>query len=487
MLPVFSLPGRWGIGDLGPEATGFVGFLSRSGQRLWQVLPLSETDGAMGNSPYSSPSAFAGNHLFIPPEALVDRGLLSTGELAGAPVFPEDRVNYDLARDYKGRLLRRAVESFSPVPDYERFLEEHGYWLFDYALYVSIKRRMEGLPWYEWPDGLKRREERALERARTELREEIDFVLFLQFLFFEGMGQLRSECDAKGIELLGDMPIYVNYDSSDVWSNPGLFQLDDDLVPKEGSGVPPDYFSSTGQLWGNPLYDWEEMEKDGFSWWINRLRHSLSMFHTVRIDHFRGLFGYWAVPWGDATAERGAWREARPEGFFRSVAENLPSSSFLAENLGVITPDVTEGMKRGGFPGMAVLLFGFGGDMRDNPHIPHNYVTDLAAYSGTHDNNTALGWYREDATDAERKALARYAGLVPKDKEVPEIVVRMVLSSVAERAVIPLQDYLGLGGEARVNRPATTSGNWEWRAREQFFTEEFSKGIKQLAEIYGRN
>jgi len=487
LLPVSSLPGRWGIGDLGPGARSFVDFLSRSGQKTWQTLPLSETDGALGNSPYSSSSAFAGNPLFISPDDLVESGLINSAETAETPPFPRKRVEYPAVRAFKAKLLARAFTRFSPSPEYESFLKRHEYWIFDHALFSALKQRLGGLPWNEWPDELKLRDEKTMQKAALELRESVNFLLFQQYLFFTAMQRLRIVCAEKRVELLGDLPIYVNYDSADVWAHPGLFHLDENLLPVEVAGVPPDYFSKTGQLWGNPLYDWEALRKDGFSWWIERLTHSLSMFDLVRIDHFRGLLAYWAVPFGDKTAENGVWRKVPSEDFFKALRKNIPAPSFLAENLGVITPDVTEAMDRMGFPGMAVILFAFGGGMKDNPHIPHNYIANLAAYSGTHDNNTALGWFRDDATDEERRSLARYLGRTPDEKEIPDILVRMVLSSVAQRAIIPLQDYLGLGSEARMNTPATPSGNWEWRAEAFCFTEELLHRIQRLSEIYGRN
>lgn len=487
LLPVSALPGGWGIGDLGPGAESFVDFLSRSGQKTWQILPLSETDGALGNSPYSSPSAFAGNHLFISPDDLLERGLLTSAEAAEPPPFPGKRVDYPAVRAVKEKLLARAFERFAPSEEYETFLQQNEHWVFDYALFSSLKQRFGGLSWNQWPDELKLRDESALRTAERELRESVNFLLFKQYLFFSAMERLRRECYGKGVELLGDLPIYVNYDSADVWAHPNLFRLDENMLPVEVAGVPPDYFSETGQLWGNPLYNWEALREDGFSWWIKRLQHSLSMFHLVRIDHFRGLLAYWAVPFGDKTAERGVWREAPSKEFFSALRTSIPAPSFLAENLGVITPDVTDAMEQMGFPGMAVVLFAFGGGMKDNPHIPHNYSAALAAYSGTHDNNTALGWFRDDASEDERRTLARYLGHTPDERDVPELLVRMVLSSVAQRAIIPLQDYLGLGSEARMNTPATTSGNWEWRAEAFSFTEEFSIRIKELSEIYGRN
>ncbi len=487
LLPVSSLPGRWGIGDLGPGARSFVDFLSRSGQKTWQMLPLSETDGALGNSPYSSSSAFAGNPLFISPDDLVESGLINSAETAETPPFPAKRVEYPAVRAFKAKLLAGAFTRFSPSPEYESFLKRHEYWIFDYALFSALKRRLGGLPWNEWPEELKLRNANVLQKAARELRESVDFLLFQQYLFFTAMERLRLACDEKSVELLGDLPIYVNYDSADVWAHPDIFHLDENLLPVEVAGVPPDYFSKTGQLWGNPLYNWEALRKDGFSWWMERLKHSLSMFDLVRIDHFRGLLAYWAVPFGDKTAENGVWRKVPSEEFFKALRKNIPAPSFLAENLGVITPDVTEAMERMGFPGMAVILFAFGGGMKDNPHIPHNYTEKLAAYSGTHDNNTALGWFRDDATDEERRSLARYLGRIPGEKEIPDILVRMVLSSVAHRAIIPLQDYLGMGSEARMNTPAIPSGNWEWRAEAFCFTEELLHRIKRLSEIYGRN
>jgi 4-alpha-glucanotransferase len=288
------------------------------------------------------------------------------------------------------------------------------------------------------------------------------------------------------VELIGDLPIYVNYDSADVWSRQSFFCLGGDLLPTEVAGVPPDYFSETGQLWGNPLYNWDTLKKNGFSWWIRRLRHSLSLFDTVRIDHFRGLLAYWAIPFGDKTAERGTWRPVPSADFFNAVRKELPSPPFLAENLGVITPDVTEAMESMGFPGMAVALFAFGGGMRDNPHIPHNYRRELAAYTGTHDNNTIEGWYSEDATGDELQAFREYTGRSAGGESAADTIIRLVLSSVAERAVVPLQDYLGLGSEGRMNTPSVPSGNWEWKARQEHLSGELSGRMANLAAIYGR-
>lgn len=486
LLPVPSLPGGFGAGDLGKPAHDFVDFLSRSGQTIWQVLPLTVTDEALGNSPYSSPSAFAGNPLCISPEDLVTRGLLFRDELSGHPAFPEDRVDYGPARAFREEILRLAFSRFTPGEEYLAFLREQEYWLQDYVLFTALKGLFKGSPWNGWPEEIRGRDEKALLEASGDLRRELDYLRFVQFLFFSQMKSLRAKCRQAGVELIGDLPIYVNYDSADVWSRQSFFCLDEELLPTEVAGVPPDYFSETGQLWGNPLYNWESLKKNGFSWWIRRLRHSLSLFDTVRIDHFRGLLAYWAVPYGDKTAKGGTWKPVPSEDFFNAVRKELPSPSFLAENLGVITPDVTEAMEFLGFPGMAVALFAFGGGMRDNPHIPHNYRRKLAAYTGTHDNNTIEGWYSEDASEDERRTLLEYTGRSVEGKSAADTVIRLVLSSVAERAVVPLQDYLGLGSEGRMNTPSVPSGNWEWKARQEHFSGELSRRMTNLAGVYGR-
>ena len=486
LLPVPSLPGGYGSGDLGKPAHDFVDYLSRSGQTIWQVLPLTVTDGALGNSPYSSPSAFAGNPLCISPDDLVARGLLLRDELSGHPPFSEDRVDYASARTFREHILRLAFSRFSPDGNYEAFLREQEHWLQDYVLFTALKGVYKGAPWSGWPEDIRRRDGNALLAVSRDLGGELDFLRFVQYIFFSQMKSLRAKCREAGVELIGDLPIYVNYDSADVWSRQSFFSLDGDLLPTEVAGVPPDYFSETGQLWGNPLYNWDSLKKNDFSWWIRRLRHSLSLFDTVRIDHFRGLLAYWAVPYGDRTAERGTWKPVPSEDFFSTVRKELPFPSFLAENLGVITPDVTEAMESMGFPGMAVALFAFGGGMRENPHIPHNYRRDLAAYTGTHDNNTIEGWYSEDASEDERRTFREYSGRSVDGGGAADTVIRLVLSSVAERAVVPLQDYLGLGSEGRMNTPSVPSGNWEWKARQEHLSEGLSRRMRSLAEIYGR-
>jgi 4-alpha-glucanotransferase len=487
LLSIPSLNGNGGIGDLGTCAHRFADFLAEAGQSIWQVLPLTETDSALGNSPYSSPSAFAGNPLYISLEDLVVRGLLDESEISSGYGFPEDFVDYGAAREFRFPLLRKAFSRFTPGEDYFTFLHRQSFWLSDYALFSALKAKLGGTSWHRWPEPLRRRESRAIQDVSGELGNEIDHICFLQYLFFSQAASLKEKCTSLGIELIGDIPIYVNYDSADVWAHREYFCLGEDLLPTEVAGVPPDYFSKTGQLWGNPLYNWDNLKKDDFSWWVRRLEHSLNMFHSVRIDHFRGLLAYWAVPFGEKTAERGAWKKVPSSEFFDCLSRKFPSAPFLAENLGVITPDVTETMERMGFPGMAVLLFAFGGDMRENPHIPHNYVHGLTAYTGTHDNNTVRGWFLEDSTAGERRTLEEYCGREITAENAPDALIRLVFASVAERAVIPLQDHLGLGSEARMNTPSTPSGNWRWKVRKSQLTKNLSSRMKILTELYGRN
>ena len=486
LLHISSLPGPFGIGDIGPSARNFSAFLARSGQKLWQVLPLQETSPALGNSPYSSPSAFAGNPLFLSPEDLAGRGLLRKEEITPPPFSPR-QAEYGRAWKYKVELIKLAFTRFEPDEGYFHFLEEQKFWLNDYALFSALKEHFGGLPWNEWPGEIKFRREDALLKARSQLDEAVRFRLFQQYAFFLQMNDLKDACALSGVELMGDLPIYVNYDSADVWSHRKTFSLDGELRPREVAGVPPDYFSETGQLWGNPLYDWSALEEEGFSWWLKRLKHSLALFNLVRIDHFRGLLAYWAVPAEERTAERGVWREVPSEKFFAAMQNALPAEGFVAENLGIITPDVTGAMKRLNLPGMAVLLFAFGGSSGDNPHIPYNFQRELVAYTGTHDNNTALGWFRSDASEEERKALKDYLGRGVDEADLPDALIRLVLSSVADRAVIPLQDYLSLGEEARMNRPSTPRGNWEWRVSQEALTDGLAERMKRLAGIYGRD
>ena len=488
LLPLFALPSRYGIGDMGPEALRFADFLRDAAQTVWQVLPLTAIDGGCGNSPYSPTSAFAGNPLLISPEALADSGLIGEADLADAPAFDDARVDYDRVRAFKDALLRRAWSNFKRAgarSRYERFFADNRHWLEGYSFFAAIKGCRGGQPWYEWPEDLKFRRHEALHRTWMEMADEIEFHRFVQFLFSSQMGALRSRLSDLGICLVGDVPVYVTRDCADVWLHPHLFELDEELAPVSVAGVPPDYFSPTGQLWGNPLYNWDAMLAEDFRWWMERLRHLLTFFDRVRIDHFRGLVGYWSLPADARTAEAGRWRSAPHERFFEALCRNFPTLPFWAENLGILTPEIETLRRNLGLPGMLVLHFAFGDPAR-NPYAPHNHTPVNVIYTGTHDNNTSLGWFEEDASSEEIANLSRYLGHEVNRSTVVGEMVRMAMSSVAETAVVPMQDHLELGSSYRTNIPATPSGNWTWRMMPGQADKRLASHLRELTEFYGR-
>ncbi|HKQ52250.1 MAG TPA: 4-alpha-glucanotransferase, partial [Pyrinomonadaceae bacterium] len=497
LLHPTSLPGRFGAGDLGREAHKFVDFLAASGQSLWQVLPLGPT--GYGDSPYQCFSAFAGNTLLVSPERLVEEGLLAAEDLARAPSFPEEKVDFGRAIEFKNALLRQAFERFKQTADrglrsyFEHFSQQASGWLDDYALYRALKDAQGGLAWNEWQPELARRDPAALAAARTHLRDAVDAQKFYQFLFFRQWVALKSYAHEHGIKLVGDIPIFVARDSADVWMNPDQFKLDEAGNPLVVAGVPPDYFSATGQLWGNPIYNWAKMLADGFRWWIERVRSTLDIFDIVRVDHFRGFAASWEIPGGDKTAERGRWVEVPGRELFTAIKQALGDLPIIAEDLGVITPDVEALRDDFGLPGMRILQFAFGGDTK-NQDLPHNYVSNSVVYTGTHDNDTTVGWFtsvagsgstRDEAQiERERKFCLEY--LDSDGREIHWDFVRAVLASVADTAVVPLQDLLGLGTEARMNLPISTSGNWAWRFKAGALTQEITARLKKLTELYGR-
>ena len=496
LLHPTSLPGRFGIGDLGDAAYGFVDFLLSSEQSLWQVLPLGPT--GYGNSPYACYSAFAGNTLLVSPEKLRERRLLSDEDVDEATVVSQ-RADFGHAHEAKNKLLRKAHENFRRIADaearreLERFVEEHRWWLEDYSLFRALKTANHNRPWHEWDPGLVRREPDALRQARASLEEEIQAHNFFQFVFFQQWLALKQYCNERGIRLIGDIPIFVALDSADVWTHPEQFKLDSARRPTVVAGVPPDYFSATGQLWGNPLYDWERMQADAFSWWIERVRATLQMVDTVRIDHFRGFAACWEIPAGDETAERGRWVDVPGRELFRAVRKELGELPIIAEDLGVITPDVDQLRDELGFPGMRVLQFGFGGDA-NSPNLPHNYLRNVVAYTGTHDNDTTVGWFRTSAgpdstraaneIESERKYCLKY--LNTTGAEIHWDFIRAVQASVADTAIVPLQDLLGLGNEGRMNLPNSTTGNWNWRFAAGDLTDDHARRLRELTETYGR-
>ena len=498
LLHPTSLPGRHGVGDLGHDAYRFVDFLVAAGQSLWQVLPLGPT--GYGNSPYQCFSAFAGNTLLVSPDLLVEQGLLAPEAIEGAPTFPEERVEYGDAFSHKEALLTKAFKNFVRTDPaavrsaFEAFKISASAWLEDYALYRSLKRERKEVAWTEWEEPLVRRDADALREARARLAEQIEEVKFKQFLFFDQWKRLREYCHGQQVSIVGDIPIFVAHDSADVWAQPRQFQLDELGRPRVVAGVPPDYFSKTGQLWGNPLYDWERMQADGFSWWVERVRSMLSLVDVIRIDHFRGFGAYWEIPGGDQTAERGRWVKAPGHELFQAIKASLGELPIIAEDLGFITPDVVVLRDEFGFPGMRILQFGFSSDST-NKDLPHNYVRNTVVYTGTHDNDTAVGWFRSEPTGG---ASVRSAAQVERERqycldylradgsEINWDFIRAAYASAGDTALVPLQDVLGLGSEARMNTPATMSGNWSWRFPGDALNETLSARLRRLAELYGR-
>jgi 4-alpha-glucanotransferase len=497
LLHPTSLPGRFGIGDLGREAYRFVDFLKASEQSLWQVLPLGPT--GYGDSPYQCFSAFAGNTLLISPEKLVEEGLLSQQDLEGAPDFPDDRIDFGNVITFKNALLKEAFERFKQTSNkslrayFEQFSQQASSWLEDYALYRALKDAQGGKAWNEWEPKLARRDTAALATARERLREQIDAQKFYQFLFFKQWAALKAYCHEHNVRLVGDIPIFVARDSADVWMNPDEFKLDEAGNPLVVAGVPPDYFSATGQLWGNPIYNWDRMLRDGFRWWIERVRATLEIFDIVRIDHFRGFAASWEIPGGDKTAERGRWVNVPGRELFSAIKNALGDLPIIAEDLGVITPDVEALRDDFELPGMRILQFAFGGDTL-NQDLPHNYIKNCVVYTGTHDNDTTVGWFTSvagegstrDSEQIERERQFCLNYLNTDGSEIHWDFIRAVLASVADTAIIPLQDLLGLGTEARMNLPNSTSGNWGWRYKAGALNDELGERLKQLTQIYGR-
>lgn len=489
LLHVASLPSRWGSGDFGDEAYRFADFLSRTRQTWWQILPLNPTDPVCGNSPYFSRSTFAMDPLFIGIDGLAAEGIISEADIPRPPPFYAGRIDYLTAARCKGRILEKAFQRFaaSPAPDdYKKFCAIHSGWLDDYALFTALKARYKGLVWSRWPTSLRDRHPEAMAEAASCLRQRVEKEKFLQYLAFRQWFFLKSYCNQKGIQIIGDLPIYVCYDSADVWVNSHIFKLDENKAPLALSGVPPDYFSKTGQLWSNPVYRWDVLKETGYQWWIERMGHTLACFDRVRIDHFRGLVQYWEIPAGEKTALNGEWREVPAIHFFKTLTEWFDRFPVIAEDLGYITPDVREVMDRFQFPGMKVLLFAFGDDDPMHPFLPHTYPRNCVAYTGTHDNNTIRGWFENEASPEEKRRLFRYLYRQSPVHEIVWEMIRLVMMSVADTAVIPMQDILGLGEHARMNRPATPLGNWTWQLTADQIVPEVEEQLSEMTRIYGR-
>lgn len=499
LLHPTSLPGRFGIGGMGPSARQFIDLLSQTGQSYWQMLPLGPT--GYGNSPYMCFSAFAGNPLLISLERLAAEGLLDTADLQSVPEFPSHRVDFASAVPFKYGLLRKAFDRFAGArsdafpDDYYQVCERNAFWLEDHALFMALKEAHGGRVWTEWEEPAARRNPDALVRWRDRLRREIQFHKFLQFVFCQQWQALRAYAAARNIRLIGDIPIYVAHDSADVWAHRYLFHLDERGDPLVVAGVPPDYFSATGQRWGNPIYRWEEMARHHYAWWIDRFRVNFAMVDLVRLDHFRGFEAYWEIPASDDTAVNGQWVKGPADDLFVAAKEALGELNVIAEDLGVITAEVDALRERLGFPGMRILQVAFGSDPKASEYRPHNYIRNCAAYTATHDHNTTVGWFTAEPGSqttqsaeevrAERETTRKYLGT--DGSEIHWDFIRLALSSVANLAVFPLQDLLGLGTEARMNRPGTGTGNWEWRFTFDMLTPDICNRLRELTEVYERH
>lgn len=487
LLHPTSLPGPHGIGALGREAEGWLEFLADAGQRLWQVMPLGPT--GYGDSPYQSFSAFAGNPYLIDLERLVEAGWLEAEHLGDEPDWPQGRVDFGALIPFKLGLLGRAAARFDDRADtdarraFDAFCAEQSAWLDDFALFMALKESQGGASWNRWPAPLRDRDEDALEEAALEHAEALGRHKLWQWFFFEQWRAIKRHANARDILVIGDLPIFVAYDSADVWANPDLFFLDEAGNPTVIAGVPPDYFSATGQRWGNPLYRWGEMARRGFPWWIARLRASLQAYDLIRIDHFRGFEAYWEIPASEPTAVKGRWVKGPGQKLFSALREALGDElPIIAEDLGVITPAVEALREANGLPGMKVLQFAFAADASD-PYLPHNYPKGCVVYSGTHDNDTTRGWY-DKAPERERDFARRY--LASDGSNIAWDFVRLACASVADSAVVPLQDVLGLGSEARMNTPGVAAGNWGWRFAWEDVPHWLAPQLRELATLFGR-
>ncbi|WP_276872178.1 MULTISPECIES: 4-alpha-glucanotransferase [Anaerotruncus] len=484
LLPVTSLPSPYGIGTFGRAAYAFVDFLRDAGQRYWQVLPLGPT--SYGDSPYQSFSAFAGNPYFIDLDLLEREGLLTGAEISACG-WGDDPAAVDYARIYRHRFtvlhaaFRRSRHADTPA--YREFCAENAVWLEDYSLYMAVKMHFGGHEWLRWPEDIRMREPEALARCARELAEEIDFWKFCQFKFFEQWRALKSYANGLGVEIIGDIPIYVALDSADVWAHPEQFQLDGQRRPSRVAGVPPDMFSSDGQLWGNPLYDWERMAREDYAWWKLRMKFSSELYDVVRIDHFVGIAHYYSIPAGDDTAKNGVWVDGPGEGLIAAISSVMGGKRVIAEDLGIVIPEVGRMLKRSGYPGMKLMQFGFDSGP-DNEYLPCHYDKNVVVYGGTHDNETLAGFFAHQPRGVLRFARA-YLG-VRTSREIPWALIRAGYASSADTAVFQMQDLLGLGNEARMNTPSTIGENWRWRLAEGQLTSGTARKLRELAELYGR-
>lgn len=486
-MHIFSLSGKFGIGCLGRDAYKFIDFLKSAGQKYWQILPLGHT--GYGDSPYQCFSAFAGNPNFVDLEILKDEGLLKEEDYNNINFgIEEDKIDYETIFVEREKILHLAFENFKAFKrlncsEFELFKEENKFWLKDYSLYMSIKEHFDLKPWQKWDEDIRKRDPLAIEKYKFMLKDKIEYWNFVQYKFFKQWMNLRNYANFNNIFIIGDIPIYVSEDSSDIWAKSKMFKIDEDMKPVVVAGCPPDSFSSTGQLWGNPIYNWDEMNKDNYSWWILRIRESFKLYDAVRIDHFRGFESYWEIPYGDKTAEKGKWVKGPGMKLIEAIKDELGDLNIIAEDLGYLTDEVLKFKEEAGYPGMKVLQFAFSGE--DNGYLPHNYPVKSVAYTGTHDNNTIKGWIDNSKNREQLKNAIKYLPLTIEEGYNIGFI-RGIWSSVSYLAIAPMQDFLNLGNEARINLPSTLGGNWKWRVKEKELTLELANKIYELTKRYGR-
>jgi 4-alpha-glucanotransferase len=492
LMHITSLPSKFGVGDFGPDARRFADFLSTSRQKYWQLLPITQTEAGNGHSPYSSISSMAGNTLLISPELLVEEGLLQKEDYEQLVLPSRAEVDYSEAEKIKNSLFEIAYRNFLNQSSshlhyqFKLFCEQESDWLNDYSLYVTLKQEHGGKGWFDWKEEFKLRKPEALDEFSKDHQDQIQKVKWLQFVFSRQWKALRTYCNNLNIKMFGDLPFYVSYDSVDVWSHPEIFSLDADGKLVGVAGVPPDYFNADGQLWGMPVFKWDVLKQQNYNWWIKRLKKNIELFDLVRLDHFRAFADFWEVPANEKTAKNGCWKLGPGSDFFKMVKEQLGSLPFIAEDLGEITDIVVQLREEFQLPGMKILQFAFGDEMPSSIFIPHNYNSNFVAYTGTHDNNTSIGWYRQNTSKIERKNLERYVGGKVKEKEVSQVLARMAYSSVAKIVILPIQDILGLDESGRMNVPASTEKNWLWRLKPNQLTEDNKERLRDWVEVFGR-
>ncbi|PIP72884.1 MAG: 4-alpha-glucanotransferase [Nitrospinae bacterium CG22_combo_CG10-13_8_21_14_all_47_10] len=477
LLHITSLPSKYGVGDFGPSAFEFVDLLKQAHQTLWQILPINPT--SFGNSPYSCTSAFAISPLFVSPELMIRDGFLEERDLEVDLEFSPNRVQYTSVLDFKISLLSKSYSRFSRRMDrdeYERFCVANSYWLEDFCLFSVLKKHFGTCSWAEWPEEIKSR--KMVAKYIERFVGLIDQEKYFQFILFRQWAELQAYCCSNDVRIFGDVALFVSHDSADVWAHPEFFKLDQALLPVVVAGVPPDYFSETGQRWGNTVFDWDALRANDFRWWLERMKHNLTLFDLVRIDHFRGLLATWEIPASDATAENGHWQECPGIEFFSRLLKEFESLPIVAEDLGIITQDVKDAMTRFGFPGMKLLVFAFDGDPSENPYAPVNHVKNCVLYTGTHDCNTVRGWFEEEVSEEAREKLEEVLGKKVDLNTVAEEMVALAMGSIADTLILPMQDVLGLGSDARMNCPGIAENNWEWRLHHWSTSD-----VKKLAEL----